>query len=200
MPTHATVDPPAQLAGVRRLILDRVASDLPSFTIAVVCLMNKRENDSGWYGRPFTTRITASTVGTLCAQLSRRSHALYERLRPALDYETTESLLGHWEGTVRSYMGETTAVTMWFQSYGDIHVTIGDQYTTLVQNPRGEPGCVLARVRRWLPTEATYEHDHYIFSHVRFSGKEACGYLNANFESERGVYELPSYLRLKRSD
>jgi hypothetical protein len=110
-------------------------------------------------------------------------------------------LLGAWSGTVRTFDGEEIEVQTEFRPQQDIHIRVGSQLATIVDNPRLLPeGVFVGRFSSSLPNDEGLGFDHMIRVNLLFDGDAATGYFASNFDTERGTFDLPSFVRLERRD
>lgn len=173
---------------------------VPSEDLDVVCVMNTRKNDSE--GRPLTRRVATRAIEAISLGFASKL-ARFREDRARIDkvenlYRPMSSLLGRWRGFVQAFDGSRTSIELLFQQDGDIHVTLEDQYTVLLNEPRYRNGILAASFPGYLPVDVPYDQDHTILARILFDRDQAHGYLIATFDDQRGEFDLSSYLHLER--
>jgi len=112
------------------------------------------------------------------------------------NFPLPKSVTGEWNGEVKTYEG-TIPVKMVFQDDGDIHVKLGDQMETLLNNTKFRKGDIL-KGNFWgqINTSDTKLVPHYdIRVEMILRGSRLSGYAKANNST---YYGLASYIRLEK--
>ena len=104
-------------------------------------------------------------------------------------------LLGTWQGLVKTWNGDLT-VKMEVREDGDIHLKLGNQLETLLNNPRFADNELNGRFTGMIPTEDANRDRHTIYLHrVVLRGDTLSGAVIAISDAH---YSLPSWIKLVR--
>jgi CubicO group peptidase (beta-lactamase class C family) len=173
---------------------------MPNSDLAVVCLMSVRKYDPD--GKALTNKVATQVMDTIMPGFGEKYEQFFADLAEAdqlaSSYRPTPAVLGRWSGHVRTWNGDRIGVEFMFQPDGDIHVTLQDQYTVLFTEARYRNGILEGWFPGVLPTDVAQTGVQDISGKIRVTGDRAQGYLNVNFDDQRGVYDLSSYLYLER--
>jgi CubicO group peptidase (beta-lactamase class C family) len=173
---------------------------LPEEGIAVATLMNVR-GVSGDYPGEFNEQIDAEIIDVLVPGYYQENlDMLSANAATDHSYKPSSEWQGAWSGTVRDHQGVLTMVNLLFQEDGDIHVTLQDQYTTLLNGAQIRDGVLRGEFSGWMNTDEDPTHDITILVSMRRDGNVMNGYFEANFEDEKGAYGTPNFVRLSRLD
>ncbi len=164
----------------------------PSERLAVVVMTNKSDR--------VVNRIAEDVAG---AVLPRYAAALRERRAraagtPSAAFAPTPELLGEWSGTIRTYQG-TLPLTLSFQPDGDVHVRIGEQLRTLLNDAAFRDGQLTGRFAGHIPTPDAEHHRHIVLLNLRLRGDGRLGgQATAHTPSEPLYFALTSYVELTK--
>jgi CubicO group peptidase (beta-lactamase class C family) len=113
-------------------------------------------------------------------------------------YHPTPDLLGTWTGTLRTWQG-TIPLQLVFQPDGDIHVKLGDQLETLLNEAQWEGKMLDGRFAATIPTPDADKHRHSVHLELWQRNGKLTGEANAEATEEPAHYSLASYVELTRS-
>jgi CubicO group peptidase (beta-lactamase class C family) len=113
-------------------------------------------------------------------------------------YHPTPELLGNWQGTLRTWRG-ALPIHLVFQPDGDIHVKLGDQLETLLNDPHWEGKMLDGQFAGSIPTPDAAHHRHAIHLELWARDGKLTGEANAEATEEPAHYSLASYVELTRS-
>ena len=113
-------------------------------------------------------------------------------------YAPNAELIGHWQGFVRTHDEQKINLQLQIQADGDIHVSLGDQYTTLLASKRYNNRVLEGWFPGILPGMKVSESTHDIAARLFFEKDRASGYFSSSFFDATGVYELPNYVELEK--
>lgn len=117
----------------------------------------------------------------------------------AREYRPTPELLGTWEGQVRA-SGGNLGIRLVFQEDGDVHVTLENQYPTLLDAVRFEDGLLMGEFVGECAAEFSVDHPHLIRLGLRPEGGRLSGFAASIFAGPAGDFALPQYVRLSRAE
>ena len=113
-------------------------------------------------------------------------------------YHPTPEFVGTWAGTLRTWQG-TVPLTLIFQPDGDIHVKLGDQLETLLNDAQWDDKMLNARFAAAIPTPDAKMHNHSVHLELWQRNGKLTGEANAEATEEPAHYSLSSYVTLTRS-
>lgn len=115
-------------------------------------------------------------------------------------FQPTAELLGEWSGKVHTYEGELPIRLNVFAS-GDVHVQIGSQRTTLLNDVTFQSGRLKGYVLSQIPTEDTQRHPHEVALDLTLRGSVLNGSVAANSIPDprwTWIYGLPHWTELQK--
>jgi hypothetical protein len=162
----------------------------PSEDLAVVVLTN---NYAG-----ITAKMMQAIVGCV---LSKYADAVrYDKEqnpRKPGPFTPNPQLLGAWTGTVQTWK-DKVPFSMIFQQDGDIHVKLGEQLETLVNNASLREGTLEGRFMSLITTPDVNRYRHSLLLHLRLRGDKLTGQVIAETPDDSVHYALASYAELTR--
>jgi CubicO group peptidase (beta-lactamase class C family) len=167
----------------------------PDDGVVVVVLTNQSNGLTG--------RIAQDLAAAAMPDFARELTAA--RARPAAPqasaapFRPDTRLTGTWEGKLRTYEREWP-LRIVMQPDGDIHVTLGDQLTTLLNQTqfRSETGQLTGRFLATVPTEDARRHPHSVLLNVRLRDGVLAGQASAQTLETPYYFALTSYVELRR--
>ena len=163
---------------------------IPSKRIVVVALSNSRQ--------ALTSSIVNSIIDVLLpdyAKMRQLDPTVISKPPQPPPFTPTQEFLGEWRGEVRTWSG-TLPVTMVFQADGDVHIKVGEQFETLLNNIRFEDGVLSGRSFGTLPTEDASRRPHDLRFSLTLRGNALSGTVTAASTSRRDYFYLPSWVAL----
>jgi len=170
----------------------------PDEDLAVVVLMNTSSTDSNG-GVPAITQIEHEITGVLVPRYAQALAAERKAPEPPKElYKPAPEFLGTWTGTLRTWQG-TTPLRLVFQPDGDIHVKLGEQLETLVNDAHWEGKMLTGRFAAVIPTPDASRHRHSANLELWQRDGKLTGEVNAEATEEPAHYSLASYVELTRA-
>ncbi len=164
----------------------------PEEDLAVVVLTNT----SGTGAVPEIERTIASAL------IPRYAKALAADPKPAETpkdpYHPTPEFVGTWTGTLRTWQA-SIPLQLIFQPDGDIHVKLGDELETLLNDPHWESKMLTGKFAGSIPTPDAAHHAHAIHLELWQRNGKLAGEANAEATDEPAHYSLASYVELARA-
>jgi hypothetical protein len=109
-------------------------------------------------------------------------------------------LVGHWAGKVQTWMS-TIPITLECKPDGDIHVKLGDQLESVLNEVEYQDGNLVGRFAGNIATEDAMRHPHSVVLNVWLEKNELRGEASAaTWDTELNYFELPSYVELSRGE
>ena len=129
------------------------------------------------------------------ARRARAARAAEETTRSASDASSTTSpaLLGEWVGQITTSEG-TVPLTLRVQPDGDVHVQLGDELRTLLNEASFERGVLAGRFAGTIPTEDARRHPHNVLLTVRLREGKLLGAATAQGD----YFALSSFVELRK--
>ncbi len=159
----------------------------PEQKVAVVVLSNARSNLAG----PIADRITTR-------MLPKWQPPPPGEDRKPVPFVAPESLRGDWKGTLSTYMKDIP-VELSFLPGGDVHAKVGDQLTTLVNEPEFEDGIFSGELAARIGTPDTERYDYTIGLSLRLRGNVLNGSASASgVDGPRVRNALTHWVELKK--
>lgn len=187
----------------------------PSERLAVVVLINALDREARVrIAQELAAAVLPRYAERLRERLAREEAARRDRLarqeaarsearrtgegeagRPSLT--PPPQLLGEWTGTLRTYEGEVP-FSLVFQLDGDVHVRLGGQLETLLNQVSYRDGNLVGRFAGTIPTEDTRRHPHSVLLNLRLRDGTLRGQATAQTTAEPTHFALTSYVELIR--
>jgi CubicO group peptidase (beta-lactamase class C family) len=170
----------------------------PDEDLAVVALTNSSPSDV-YSGIPAIPQIADEIVSALVPRYAAARAAKPRNPEaPNETYKPRPDLLGTWEGTVRTWQ-DTIPLKLVFQPDGNIHIKLGDQFETLLNQARWRGKMFVGLFSGSIPTPDANRQRHYVRLELwqRGDGKMT-GEANAEAADEPPHYSLASYVELAR--
>jgi CubicO group peptidase (beta-lactamase class C family) len=162
----------------------------PEENLVIVVLTNK-----------YTGMVAPIAREIASAMLPRFRAAMRQReAEPAADTRSraqpttsTPELRGEWSGTIETYQG-TVPLTLVFQPDADVHVQMGEEMRTLLNDVSFRSGQLLGRFAGSIPTEDARRHPHSILLNLRLLDGRLVGAATA----QSSFFALSSYVDLEK--
>ncbi len=172
-----------------------VLSLYPEQDLAVVVLANRN-------GAP-VTRIAPEIVAAVVPAYEDSLRAWQQRSNPPSNppgprFEAPPELLGEWTGELRAWSG-TIPVRMVFEADGDVHVRLGAQLVTLLNDAAFRNGNLTGRFAGTVPAPDIARHAHNIALNVWLRDGKLQGQASAMTTTDPVYYALTSYIELTRT-
>jgi CubicO group peptidase (beta-lactamase class C family) len=164
---------------------------IPSERVAVAVLSNSRHE------------LTYDTVDSIIDVLlpdypgMRRRDPTTGAAPAAPPFAPVQELPGEWRGQIKTWSG-TVPVVMVFQSDGDVHIRVGEQLETLVNNVRFEDGRLTGRCHGTIPTMDIRPYPHNLRLSLALRGSTLSGTVAAATTNARDHYYLSSWITLSK--
>ena len=167
----------------------------PREDVAVVVLTNRSNNAFA--------AIAEEIVGTMLpkygiAVRAKRNAPPNPTPSSAAAFKPGPELRGPWSGTVRTWQG-TVRLSLDIRPDGDVHVALGDQYETLLNQTRFRDGMLTGRFAGTIPTPDASRHPHTVRIELLLRGDQLAGQVSAVTEVEPRHCALSSYAELRRA-
>jgi CubicO group peptidase (beta-lactamase class C family) len=167
-----------------------VLSLYPSEDIAIVVLTNCESNGVD----DIAQQIAAALLPKYAASLRATKPKLEEK---PPTFQAAAELLGKWAGTVRTWE-KPVPITLFFQSDGDIHVKLGDDLETLLNEVRYNDGHLEGRFAGTIPTPDANRHRHTVLLNVHLRSGKLSGEATAQTTEDPVYYALTSFVELEQ--
>ncbi len=156
---------------------------IPSENLAVVTLANASS--------PLPERIAQEICATLLPTYaenrtrweSEQKQKQEKKQEPV--FKPSPDLIGQWAGNAHTCKGEIP-FTLQFQEDGDVHVRLGDQLRTLLNDARFEDGYLTGRMMGDLGTEDTRRRSSLLHVTMKLRGQTLNGAMSAISQGPRG--------------
>jgi CubicO group peptidase (beta-lactamase class C family) len=163
----------------------------PEEDLAVVVLTNRG-------GSAAVPQIEREIAGIMIPRYGKALAADPKPAEPPKDpYHPTPELVGTWTGTLRTWQG-TVPLQLIFQPDGDIHVKLGDQLETLLNDAHWEGKMLTGNLASSIPTPDAAHHSHAVHLELWQRNGKLSGEANAEATEEPAHYSLASYVELTR--
>jgi CubicO group peptidase (beta-lactamase class C family) len=162
----------------------------PDQDVAIVVLMNNLERDLRY---EIERRIADVVIdGHAAARATAGPEAAPGPIPP---FSPGPALLGTWRGAVHTWSGDLP-LELIVQEDGDVHVTLGDQLATLLNEARIQDGYLIGRFGGAIPTEDAGRHPHTVQLNLRLDGNRLAG--EATAQTGLTYFSLTSWAELER--
>jgi hypothetical protein len=165
-------------------------SIIPSAGVAVVCLTNVTGDQADELAVRIADILSPGFASQAKAFMKAHEEA-YAAFKPSSDW------IGEWRGAIKISESDLP-ITMNFKSDGDIKISLADQYSTLLDKPVFGYGLLTGAFLAKLPLEEKSDHYHRVELGLRLDHDRLYGFAFANFANEKGHFELPTYIALRR--
>lgn len=164
---------------------------IPSARIAVAVLSNSRQG--------FTYSTTDSIIDALLPDYPsmRRRDPTTGAPPAATPFVLTQELLGEWRGRINTWSG-TLPVVMLFQTDRDVHIKVGEQLETLVNDVRFAGGRLTGRCQGTIPTTDVRPYPHGLRLSLTLRDSTLSGSVAAATTNVRDHYYIPSWMTLSK--
>lgn len=137
------------------------------------------------------------------ALLPKYAAALHSETSPKPSSSTPkfpDSLFGHWTGTVEMWPRTNISIALECKPDGDIHVRLGDQLESVLNEVRYRDGNLVGRFAGNLPTNDAMHHPHTVVLNVWLEKNKLRGEASAiTWDTELNYFDLPSYVELSKT-
>jgi len=170
----------------------------PDEDLAVIVLTNTSPTIN-YGGVPAIAQIEREITGSLVPGYAQAFAAEGKPPESPKDlYKPTPEFLGSWTGTLRTWQG-TIPLQLIFQPDGDIHVKLGDQLETLLNDAHWDGKMLTGRFAVLIPTPDAGRHRHSAHLELWQRNGKLTGEVNAEATDEPAHYSLASYAELTRT-
>ncbi len=163
---------------------------VPSKNLAVVCLTNTSQS--------IADQMAIEIIDVLIPGFAQKATAFiekYETEHKPESYKPTPRFTGKWEGKIKTFKDEIP-VTMLFQTDGDIHIQLNNQYSTLLNNAAVLKNDLRGDFLGKIPNEQGFSYHHKISLYMKMKNTKLSGYISSYFETGKGIFSIPSYIYL----
>ena len=108
-------------------------------------------------------------------------------------FSAPPELLGEWTGRITTADGTSVPLSLRVQSDGDVHVQLGDELRTLLNDISFEHGRLVGRFAGTIPSEDARQHPHTVLLTVWLRDGKLAGAATA----QSGHFALSSYVELQ---
>ncbi|MBL8267905.1 serine hydrolase domain-containing protein [Steroidobacter sp.] len=168
-------------------------SMIPSQNLCVVMLVNASVGSKLYRMRDAVIQSVLPDWNSLPSQNAAPT--------PPPAFQPTAELQGEWSGKVHTYEGELP-IRLRVLASGDVHVQIGSQRTTLLNNVTFEKGRLKGYALSQIPTGDTKRYPHEVALDLTLRGAVLNGSVAANNINDpkvNWVYGLPHWTELQRN-
>jgi CubicO group peptidase (beta-lactamase class C family) len=171
----------------------------PDEDVAVVALTNASPPDV-YSGIPVIPQIEQEIVASLVPRYAQALAANPTNPDSSKKtYTPSAKLLGTWTGTLRTWQN-AIPFRLTFQPDGDIHVKLGDQFETLLNQPHWQGKMFVGLFNSSIPTPDGNRERHYVRLELWERGDAKLqGEANAEAADEPAHYSLASFVDLTRT-
>jgi CubicO group peptidase (beta-lactamase class C family) len=163
----------------------------PSENVAIVVLTN-RSNPSVL---GIAQQLAASVLPKYAEALAKKKPREEPKPPP---FVPPSALLGEWSGTVRTWE-DVLPFHLTFQPDGDVHVKMGEQLETLLNNARFKDGNLQGRFLGAIPTKDASRHRHAVLLNLWLRDGKLSGEATAQTVGEPAYFALTSYAELSKN-
>jgi len=178
---YHTISHGGGMAGVRTSL-----KLVPSENIAVAVLCNSKNN----IVFEITDEIIALILPKYGSELKRGKETSSET--KAEKISLPKELFGEWKGQIKTFK-EDVPIKMLVQKDGDVHMKIGDQMETLLNDLRFQEGTLEGRFSGEIKTEDAGRFPHSLVLKIKLRGNRLSGSVMAHIPDR---YALSSYVQL----
>lgn len=167
----------------------------PETGVVIVVLTNQSNGRIGRIAEDLAAVVMPDFAKALAAA---RARPTTQPASPA-PFRPPAQLIGTWEGKLRTYDGESP-IKLVVQQDGDIHVTLGSQLTTLLNQTAfvAETGQLTGRFLATVPTEDARRHPHTVLLNVHLRDGVLAGQASAQTVETPYYFALTSYVHMTR--
>lgn len=148
-------------------------------------------------GTPGRAGRIANTIAAAVLPGFELEEPTQEPAREAEEFEPPTNLVGRWKGTLETYE-QTALVELWVQEGGDVHVQLGDQLRTLMNNARFDDGIFRGEFTGTIPSPDMERHPHTVLLEVTLDGSSLRGAATARSTTDPIHFALSSRIHLSR--
>jgi hypothetical protein len=167
----------------------------PEQNVAVVVLTNR---SNGLVGR-IAQELAGAVLPGYSERIRERRTAAAAQPQPAPASAAVPALIGEWTGMIHT-PGDSLPLTLVVQPDGDVHVRMGDDLRTLLNDVSAPDGTrIVGRFAGTIPEEEAARHAHTVLLDVRLRGDTLSGQATAQTIGWPYYFALTSYVELKRA-
>jgi CubicO group peptidase (beta-lactamase class C family) len=169
----------------------------PEAGVVIVVLTNQSNSRIGRIADDLAAVMMPDFAKALAAA---RARPITQPASPT-PFRPPAQLIGTWEGKLRTYDGESP-IKLVVQQDGDIHVAVGDQLTTLLNQTAfvAETGQLTGRFLATVPTEDARRHPHTVLLNVHLRNGALAGQASAQTLGTPYYFALTSYVHMTRKE
>jgi CubicO group peptidase (beta-lactamase class C family) len=117
---------------------------------------------------------------------------------PEPSFQPIPELIGEWNGNVHTYKGEIP-ITFWFRESGDIHVRMGNQLKTLLNDVTFKDGYLSGRVMGDIGTEDANRRPYHLHVTLKLRGQVLNGGMSAiSLPGQRAGNALSHWIEISK--
>jgi CubicO group peptidase (beta-lactamase class C family) len=162
----------------------------PSEDLAAVVLTNSYAG--------ITPKMVQAVVGCVLPKYAEATrNDSDEKPRKPGPFTATAALLGQWKGEVGTWERKLP-LSITFQQDGDIHIKLGDEMETLVNDASFKNGILEGRFDRSMPTPDARRYPHSLLLHLRLRGNKLNGQVIAETPDDSVHFALSSFAELTK--
>ena len=169
---------------------------VPSENLAVVTLSNASSSLPERIAQEVCSALLPAYAENRARWEAEQKQKKEQPIAPA--FAPSPDLVGKWSGEAHTYKGELP-LTLEFQEDGDIHVRLGDQLRTLLNDVKFEDGTLTGRMTGDLGTEDTRRRPYILYVTMKLRGQTLNGAMSAISQGSRGN-ALTHWVEVRRAD
>jgi CubicO group peptidase (beta-lactamase class C family) len=162
----------------------------PTEDVAVVALTNTNNE----VVLEIADRIAAAVIPKYSETLEAKS----KKDEKSESFIPPAQLIGQWSGTIKTWEG-TIPIWLTFKVDGDIHIKIGDELETVLNEVRFRDEHLTGRFAGTIPTKDASRHSHLVLLNVRLREEKLSGQVSAKTWEEPNYFALTSYVEVKKN-
>ena len=143
---------------------------LPTEKIAVAVLANSQSTLPSLICREILSALLPKYAENWAIAKAKKKQEADKEQEPTPSFKPSPELVGEWNGSVHTYK-EDIPITFWFKESGDVHVKMGDQLKTLLNDVTFEDGYLRGRMMGDIGTEDANRRPYHL--HVTLKLRDA---------------------------
>jgi CubicO group peptidase (beta-lactamase class C family) len=170
---------------------------IPTEKLAVVALSNAASS--------LPSEVTEEILSVMLPEYAKNRELEAQQKQakaqePAPSFRPIPELVGKWSGSIHTYKQEVP-IAIWFQESGDVHVQLGDQLKTLLNEVSFKDGNLKGRMKGDIGTEDVNRlpYDLQVSLNLRV-GVLNGGVAAVSISGRRGGYGLSHWVELKKQE
>ena len=171
---------------------------IPSEKLAVVALTNSSSSLSNLVSIEILSVMLPEYAKNRELSENKKKQEKNELQEPEPSFKPEPELIGKWTGSVHTYKGDIP-LTFWFKESGDVHVQLGDQLKTLLNDVNFKDGYLGGRMMGDIGTEDANRCPYHLHVNLKLRGQVLNGSMTAiSLPGRRMGNALSHWMELKK--